>query len=561
MSTDHNPDLLKFAEKVSDAEPVDWQDASGSYPALEPALAGLQRVEAVAEAFRSVPHDVTETDPIGTRTWGRLEVFELIGAGSFGEVFRARDPLLDRDVALKLRKPSSSDDETSHRRALDEGKRLARVRHPNVLTVHGADVNQGRMGVWTELVDGTNLRNTIGQHGPLDPTEAVHVAVSVCRALNAVHEADLVHGDVKASNIFRDSDGRVVLGDFGSAAELDSSGTISGSPVTLAPERLRGAPAEPASDVYSVGVLLYYMLSGRYPVEGADLDDLLERHQVHGPIPLGIPRPDLPAKLCEIVDRAVDPDPARRYSTAREIEHALEQSLTTENRPTKAVGGVVKRSHRRPIRVWSAILAAAAMAAVVFLVRAVSSPPVAGQPLAEARLMLDAAGGAVTLEDGASIEPGDHLFLEIEADAPIHVYVANEDETGAVFTLFPIPGLDLANPLPAGRHRLPGTIGGAANDWQVTSAGGVETFLVVASAAPIPEIEHRISSWTAASAERAVSIASERVPRLRGVGGLSTAPGATGEGARLDELQHQLSTMEKNGDSIWSRRIVLNTPN
>ena len=229
MNTDRDAELLKIAGRISDADPVDWEDASGAHPALESSLSVLQQIEAVADAFRSSSRDTTETQPIEIRTWGRLEVLELIGAGSFGEVYRARDPLLDREVALKLRKESSSGDDVGSRRALDEGKRLARVRHPNVLTVHGADIHRDRVGLWTELVEGMDLRRLIAERGPFEPGEAVTAAISICRALNAVHEADLVHGDIKASNVFRDADGRIVLGDFGSAAELDSSGGVSGS--------------------------------------------------------------------------------------------------------------------------------------------------------------------------------------------------------------------------------------------------------------------------------------------------------------------------------------------
>jgi len=563
MNTDHDSDLLKIAEKVSDAEPVDWDDASCSHPALEPALAGLQRVEAVADAFRAASAGDPGPNRRELRTWARLDVLELIGEGSFGEVYRARDRLLDREVALKLRKrPVSKDNENDSRRALDEGRRLARVRHPNVLTVHGADVDQGRVGLWTELIDGANLRDIIGTNGALEPDEAVSTTIAVCRALRAVHGADLVHGDVKSSNIFRDIDGRIVLGDFGSASELDATGTVSGSPVTLAPERLRGAAAEPPSDVYSVGVLLYFMLSGRYPVEGVDVQSLLEQHETAGPIPLSIPRPDLPQNLVDLVDRAVARDPARRFTTAGELEHALAEVGVADEQPTSVQEKTKtpEPPNPRSIRIWSGVLAIAVLAIVVFLGRAALSPTAPELLLTDATLMLDAPGGPVALENGSAIAPGDHLYLEIEAAAPVHIYVANEDEAGAVFTLFPIPGLDLGNPLPTGRHRLPGTIGGAANDWRVTSAGGVETFLVIAASAPIPEIEQHISAWAAASADRAASAISTDRPTLRGVGGLSVTPGTAGDGGnRLDKLQEQLSLIEEDGRTFWSRRIVLNS--
>ena len=357
MNTDRETELLKIAEKVSDASAVDWGEASGAYPELAPTIAGFQNVETVADAFRSATGDADEPDTVDLRVWGRLDVLELIGAGSFGEVYRARDPLLDREVALKLRKSTSADDDAGNRRALEEGRRLARVRHPNVLTVHGADADHGRVGLWTELIDGPNLRDIIGEHGTLPPAEAVAAAISACRALNAVHAADLVHGDVKASNVFRDAGGRIVLGDFGSAAELDSTSVVSGSPLTLAPERLRGAPAEPASDVYSVGVLLYFMLSGRYPVEGTDVESLLEQHESSGPVPLAAPRPDLPPALGDLVDRAVDADPAKRFTTARELEHALSEVLDELNTPSPSPEPTAPPTSRRQIVAWSGALA------------------------------------------------------------------------------------------------------------------------------------------------------------------------------------------------------------
>lgn len=561
MSTDRDTTLLRIAEQVSDAASVDWDEASGADPALTPTLEGLRRVEAVADAFRSASDDGSFEANGELRGWGRLDVLELIGSGSFGDVYRARDPLLGREVALKLRRPVADRGETSARRALDEGRRLARVRHPNVLTVHGADIDDGRVGLWTELIDGPNLRDIVGEHGPLDPATAIDAAIAVCRALNAVHAADLIHGDVKASNVFRDADGRIVLGDFGSAAELDSAGAVSGSPASLAPERLRGAPAEPASDIYSVGVMLYFLLSGRYPVEGADVEELLDRHERFGPVPLGGVRPELPTALTELVDRVVDTDPARRFATARELERALEHAQATLVAPTPAPGTRPKRSERdaKPKRLgaWSVVLAMSAAALVGVVGWGLLSTSPAAPLVADATLFLDSSDGPVVLDNGSTVNPGDHLYLEIEAEASVHVYVANEDEAGAVFTLFPIPGLDLANPVPPGRHRLPGTVGGAPNDWQVTSAGGVETFLVIASGGPIPEIEQRLASWSAASAARAVGSTSTAAPNLRGIGGLSASPGASGDHARLDALQSELAGLAGTGQPPWSKRIML----
>ena len=551
MTTDHDRELQRLAEAVSDSTSVDWDDESGAHPALDPAIQGLRKVEAVASAFRRASVGASENTGRAVRSWGHLEVLELVGEGSFGVVYRAHDPLLDRGVALKLRREGSS-----NRQFIEEGRRLARVRHPNVLTVHGVDVHDDQVGMWTELVDGRTLREIVADQGPMDSNEAVAIGIDLSRALAAVHEGGLIHGDVKASNVFRETGGRIVLGDFGSASELDSTGRLSGSPVSVAPERFAGAAAAPASDIYSLGVLIYFLLSGHYPVEGDDLATILERHKTDGSVPLDERRPEIPAEVADIVHRATATDPGQRFASAADLEGALTAVIDGPTEPHPAREGDFPPDKRWRPRKW--LVAFAVVAVVVGLAgwRAISlrtSAPL----VTEATLLLDTPDGPIALQDGASIAPGDRLYLEFELSAPGHVYVANEDEAGEVFTLFPIPGLDLENPLPEGRIRLPGAIDGEVNDWRVTSAGGTETFLVVASPEPVAEIESHFASWTAASASRPVSSSSETEALVRGVGALSAAPLSNGDGNRLAELQRRLSELEGRGRLFWSRRFVL----
>ena len=183
----------------------------------------------------------------GLGRWGHLELRRKIGEGAFGEVFRAHDSWLDHPVALKLLKPEIAQTDYSAR-ILYEARRLARVRHPNVVSVHGADMHDGRIGFWMDLIEGETLADLVAG-GRLSAGEASHIGGEVCLALAAVHRANLVHRDVKAQNVMRASDGgRIILMDFGAGefiGKRSNSGRVRGTPLYLAPEISR-APTRPS---------------------------------------------------------------------------------------------------------------------------------------------------------------------------------------------------------------------------------------------------------------------------------------------------------------------------
>ena len=190
-----------------------------------------------------------DTAPL-SGTWGSLEILEPIG---FGRVYRAQDPALGREVALKV-VAVPSDDPAKVADILREGRMLARVRHPNVVTVHGAQEYRGSVGIWMELVRGRSLAELVRQDGRLGPEEAIVVGGSVLRAVAAVHAAGLLHRDVKAQNVRREAGGRIVLMDFGSGwerSDADRKWDVSpeGSALYMAPELLAGQPPSVASDV------------------------------------------------------------------------------------------------------------------------------------------------------------------------------------------------------------------------------------------------------------------------------------------------------------------------
>src|SRR6185437_5147759 len=160
-----------------------------------------------------------------------------------------------------------------------EGRLLARIRHPNVITVHGVEIHEGRVGLCMELVRGTTLEDVLRKRGSFSAREAALVGIDLCRALAAIHAAGLIHRDVKAQNVMREDGGRIVLMDLGTGREADDHAgrairELAGTPLYLAPEIFVGAAASALTDVYSLGVLLYRLVSGAFPVRAATVDEL-----------------------------------------------------------------------------------------------------------------------------------------------------------------------------------------------------------------------------------------------------------------------------------------------
>jgi TolB-like protein/tetratricopeptide (TPR) repeat protein/tRNA A-37 threonylcarbamoyl transferase component Bud32 len=344
MSEDKERALLEAAQAVADDTPVDWQAFAERVGDARTPLPSLQVVASVASVYRrlALPGGAEPPLPVGGPQspgakplfcWGRLETLEKLGEGAFGEVYRAYDPLLDRQVALKLRR-SSAASALVRQSFIREARHLARVRHPNVAVVHGADEIDGRIGIWMDLIDGETLNAYLEREGKLGADEAARIGLDLARALAAVHAAGLVHGDVKAANVLRERGGRIILGDFGAGSELSdrppSAPVAIGTPLVMAPELLQGARPSAASDIYSLGVLLFLTLTGRYPVDAANLPELRDRHQRGDALALGDLRPDLPAELVSIVERALAPEPERRYPSAGSVQRDLARWLARE---------------------------------------------------------------------------------------------------------------------------------------------------------------------------------------------------------------------------------------
>lgn len=270
------------------------------------------------------------------RRWGQLIVLERIGSGAFADVYRARDPELERNVALKLYHPDRLE-QLTRAGLLREARHLARVHHPNIVTIHGADEHDGRVGIWMELVEGDTLRDFL-EGRTLSAEEAAQVGLKLCQALAAVHSSGLIHGDVKAQNVMRESDGRIVLMDFSATRarephEPDAAAGVTGTPLYMAPELFEGGAPSVQSDLYALGVLLFHLVSNDYPVDASSMTELVFSHVSGQRRLLRDTRPDLPDEFVRAVERALAQDPQERPTSAGELERALVEALIESERP------------------------------------------------------------------------------------------------------------------------------------------------------------------------------------------------------------------------------------
>ena len=333
--------LEHVAEAVADGLPVDWMrvESDAADDTERARLTELRLIAGIA-GFHSTLHSTLRASGRGgpaeppPTEWGTLRVDALLGRGAYGDVYRAWDPRLDRAVALKLIRGDEPEADELGAAVIEEGKLQAQVRHPGVVTIYGADRIAGQVALWMELVEGGTLEAELRERGPLPEEEIVRIGIELCQALEAVHAAGLLHRDIKTQNVMRDVDGRLVLGDFGTgqplvdsapAAEARDSVQIAGTPLYLAPELFDGGTATPQGDIYSLGVLLYHLATGSYPVGGRTVGELRAAHQVGLSLPVSQARPELAAGLATVIADATDPKPARRPESARDLRGALEK--------------------------------------------------------------------------------------------------------------------------------------------------------------------------------------------------------------------------------------------
>jgi len=268
---------------------------------------------------------------------GKYQIGERLGRGGMAEVYKAFHPTLERHVAIKVLHSFLSEGENFLARFRREAKAIAALDHPNIIQIYDIDTENEYYYMVMELVEGSTLKNRLAQSNiPLPISETVHIFRKIASALDYAHKQGMLHRDIKPANILLGKDDRVVLADFGIARILSDTqftmtGALIGTPSYMSPEQGKGQSASPASDIYSLGILLYEMLTGKVPFDADTPLEIIRQH-VNAPLPLPRSiRKDIPRSLEKVVVKATEKDPRDRFTTVSEmikaVNTALEESL------------------------------------------------------------------------------------------------------------------------------------------------------------------------------------------------------------------------------------------
>lgn len=527
--------LEQLAMEISDGASVDWSSIGNGDPQAgrgpQVVLENLRAIDRIASTLRKQPGAVDPAqvralnesfgdwlvEPAGSGssplqsgdTWGELEIREKLGSGAYADVFLAFDPALQRQVALKLFRFK---DPELQLRMLAEGRRLARLDHPNVVRVHGAAGHDGLTGLWMEYLDGENLGEHLEGRSRFSTGEAALAGMEICKALAAIHEAGLLHRDVKLENVVRTRDGRLVLADLGSGMEIgDQLPAPVGTPLYLAPEILAGGSASRQSDLYGLGVALFRLATGRYPYPAANIAELILAQRAGlAPSVLDL-RPGADPAFATIVSRLLAADPGERFGSAGEVYSALQGLITDQG------------SKRAGIRTAAgAVSLAVSLALVLVVLWNARSAPGPDQRFDYDLVLQTSRTGepAVSLSGGEALYLGDTLSISLATGSAMYVYVFSEDDQGRAYGLYPIAAIGQQNPLPAGGpHPLPGTHNGQELSWRVDSLAGAERVHVVLS----PNRPVDIESEYLKLPSPALPELSSSMFRSRGMGSLASA--------------------------------------
>jgi tRNA A-37 threonylcarbamoyl transferase component Bud32 len=291
---------------------------------------------------------------IGEVIHGRYEIEDLVGTGGMASVYRARDTVLGRRVAIKILHEHFSSDDEYVKRFRHEARAIARLNHPNIVTVIDRGEFEGREYIVFEHIPGQNLKDHVRRSGPLPVQQALALTHQVARGLGFAHEHGIVHRDVKPQNVLLDETGSPKVTDFGIARSLDpkesltETGTLLGTSDYISPEQAGGRRVDERSDQYSLGALLYELLTGEvaYPAESVMAAAM--RH-AHDPVPsVRERRSDVPPEVDAIVARAMAKDPRDRFPSMGAMEAALEACLTDTGTGPEEATGVLSAPTRRP---------------------------------------------------------------------------------------------------------------------------------------------------------------------------------------------------------------------
>ena len=356
---------------------------------------------------------------------GRYEVEELVGSGGMSSVFRARDRVLERTVALKVLHRQLADDDEYVERFRREAQMVAGLVHHNIVTVIDRGADDGTPFIVFEFVGGENLKQLVDREGPLPVERALELATQVAHGLAFAHENGYIHRDVKPQNVLLNGNGEAKVTDFGIARSLDvkhgmtQTGAVVGTSEYIAPEQAQGQHVDERTDVYSLGILVYELLTAELPFSGDNFVAVAMQHINETPPRVSDRRPDVPRRLDEAVAHALAKQPDDRFATmagfGRELEACLNEARVSAGASETMVLSRprINRTRRRPrLSVFAALVAlglAIAVAGLAFeLVRDTGS---SGPPA-------DAAGTPVSLSGVGAFDPPPGDGDEHNADAP-----------------------------------------------------------------------------------------------------------------------------------------------
>lgn len=270
---------------------------------------------------------------------GRYQLLERYGSGGMANVYRGRDTLLDRYVAIKVLRDDKERSPDFDLQFQHEARAAANLSHPNIVTVYDYGIDNGQPFIVMELVPGTDLKSLLRKRGRFTVEEGIPLMVQACAGLGYAHRAGLVHCDVKPHNMLVTPDNRLKVTDFGIARVLatinpsERNEVVWGSPQYYSPEQAAGQVPSPASDVYSLGIVMYEILTGTLPFTGSSPEELARLHLEANPIPPSEYVPDLPKPLEEIILKVLAKEPSARYRTADQLGRVLLKFGTQRDLP------------------------------------------------------------------------------------------------------------------------------------------------------------------------------------------------------------------------------------
>jgi serine/threonine protein kinase/Tol biopolymer transport system component len=510
------------------------REACGDDVALCMDVESLLAQDASAASFLETPAAARSLAP-GTRI-GPYEIVSLLGAGGMGVVYKARDTRLPRTVAIKLLPPAFSEHPDRLRRFEQEARAAAALNHPNILALYDVGTYEQSPYLVSELLDGDTLRKRLAG-GPLPVRKAVDYAIQIARGMAAAHEKDIVHRDLKPDNIFITSDGHVKILDFGlaklveEAAPAEASqlltvpapeihrpqttpGMVMGTVGYMSPEQVQGAPADPRSDIFAFGAILYEMLGGRRAFGGDTAIESMMAILKEDPAPLPASGRNIPPALERLVDRCLEKKAASRFQTASDLAFALE-TLSSSQIAMESVPPPIAQTSRS--RRWSPILVSvSSIGAAALSVLAVwiwTNRPASDSHVYRSTLIPPVQlGGGTTARNRFSLSPdGRTLAFTAVADATPQLWVRSLDGLTA--------------------QPLPGTDGAVAPFWSPDSksiafvadgklkkidAAGGPVITLADSAATVP------GSWNADNVILFMHSSTEPLFRVSGAGGAAT---------------------------------------